>query len=59
MSKLTENQKRFVDNYMIDLNATKAYKAAYPNVKSDNSAAVCAVTLLRNHKVVEYVAQLW
>ena len=32
---LTEKQKRFADEYIIDLNATRAYKVAYPNVKND------------------------
>ena len=30
---LTAKQKRFVDEYITDLNATRAYKAAYPKVK--------------------------
>lgn len=43
--RLTEKQKRFVDEYVIDLNGTRAYKAAYPNVKKDESASVCASQL--------------
>lgn len=57
MAKLTEKQKLFVDEYLIDLNATRAYKAVYPNVKKDSSAAVCATKLLRNAKVQEYIDQ--
>ena len=57
MAKLTEKQKLFVDEYLIDLNATRAYKAVYPNVKNDSSAAVCATKLLRNAKVQEYIDQ--
>ena len=55
MAKLTEKQKLFVDEYLIDLNATRAYKAVYPNVKKDSSAAVCAAKLLRNAKVKDYI----
>ena len=36
---MTEKQKRFCDEYLIDLNGTRAYKAAYPKVKSDDTAA--------------------
>ena len=32
---MTEKQKRFCDEYLIDCNGTRAYKAAYPNVKKD------------------------
>lgn len=33
MAKLTKKQKIFVNEYLVDLNATRAYKKAYPNVK--------------------------
>ena len=39
---MTEKQKRFCDEYLIDLNATRAYKAAYPSVKKDETAAAAA-----------------
>lgn len=52
---LTEKQKRFADEYLIDLNATRAYKAAYPNVRKDTVAAVNASKLLRNTKVKSYI----
>lgn len=55
MAKLTEKQKLFVDEYLIDLNATRAYKAVYPNVKKDSSAAVCAAKLLRKANVKAYI----
>jgi len=32
---MTDKQQRFADEYLIDCNATRAYKAAYPNVKKD------------------------
>lgn len=52
---MTEKQKRFCDEYLIDLNATRAYKVAYPNVKNDATAAAAAARLLRNVKVREYI----
>ena len=52
---LTEKQKRFADEYLIDLNATRAYKVAYPNVKKDDAAAVNGSKLLRNTKVKSYI----
>lgn len=53
--KLTEKQKRFGDEYLIDMNATRAYKAAGYSVKSDNAAAVEGHKLLRTPKVAEYI----
>lgn len=52
---MTEKQKRFADEYLIDLNATRAYKAAYPNVKKDTTAAQAASRMLRNVKVKTYI----
>src|SRR5699024_6456154 len=52
---MTERQKLFADEYLIDLNATRAYRVAYPSVKKDEVAAAAAVRLLRNVKVKEYV----
>lgn len=55
MAKLTEKQKAFVDEYLVDLNATRAYMSVYKKVKSEDVAAVNASKLLRNAKVKEYV----
>lgn len=52
---LTPKQKIFADEYLIDLNATRAYKVAYPNVKKDEVAAAASTRLLRNVKVAAYV----
>ena len=52
---MTDKQKKFCDEYLIDLNATKAYKAAYPNVKSESAAMSGASRLLRNVKVKAYI----
>lgn len=54
---MTEKQKRFCDEYLIDLNATRAYKAVYKNIKSDEAAAACASKLLRNAKVKENISE--
>lgn len=55
--KLTEKQKRFCDEYLVDLNATRAYKKAYPNVKKDGTAAQAGSRMLRNVKVKDYIEQ--
>ena len=52
---MTEKQKRFADEYIVDLNATRAYKVAYPNIKNDETAAVNASRMLRNAKVSDYI----
>lgn len=54
---LTNKQKLFADEYLIDLNATRAYKAVYKAVKNDETAAAASARLLRNVKVVEYIKQ--
>lgn len=53
---MTEKQKIFADEYLIDLNATRAYRVAYPSVKKDEVAAVNGSKLLRNTKVQEYIS---
>src|SRR5947208_1767536 len=53
--KLTPKRQRFVDEYLIDLNATAAYKRAGYAARSDNTAAAAAAKLLRNHKVAAAV----
>lgn len=52
---MTDKQKIFVDEYLIDLNATRAYRVAYPNVKKDETAAVNGSKMLRNTKVAKYI----
>ena len=54
---LTDKQKLFADEYLIDLNATRAYKAAYKSVKKDETAAVNGSRLLRNARVAEYIEE--
>lgn len=43
---MTKNQKIFVNEYLIDFNATRAYKVAYPKVKSDDVTRANASRLL-------------
>lgn len=52
---MTEKQKRFADEYLIDLNATRAYKAAYPKVKKDEVARVNGSRMLTNANVKKYI----
>ena len=52
---MTDKQKIFADEYLKDLNGTRAYKVAYPNVKKDSVASAAAVRMLRNVKVKTYI----
>lgn len=54
---MTEKQKIFCDEYLKELNATRAYKVAYPNVKKDSVAAQAGSRMLRNVKVKNYIEQ--
>lgn len=54
---MTEKQKIFADEYLIDLNATRAYKVAYPSVKKDETARVNGSRLLTNANVAKYIAE--
>ena len=54
---MTEKQKILADEYLIDLNATRAYRKAYPSVKKDETAAQAGSRMLRNVKVAEYIAE--
>ena len=52
---MTEKQKRFCEEYLIDCNATRAYKAAYPNIKKDETARTNASRLLTNANIKKYI----
>ena len=54
---MTAKQKIFADEYLIDLNATRAYRVAYPSVKKDETAASAAARMLRNVKVAKYITE--
>lgn len=53
---MTEKQERFCDEYLIDLNATRAYRTVYKNIKSDETAKSAASRLLTNVNVKKYIA---
>lgn len=55
--EVTEKQKAFADEYLIDLNATRAYKAVYKGIKSEAAANAAASRLLRNVKVQNYLQE--
>ena len=52
---MTEKQKRFCDEYLIDCHATRAYREAYPNCKKNSSADAAARELLGNTRIREYI----
>lgn len=54
---LTEKQRIFADEYLVDLNATRAYKVAYPSCKKDEAARANGSRLLTNANVSEYIGQ--
>ena len=53
---LTDNQRIFCDEYLIDRNATRAYRVAFPRVKSDHSAGNGGWRLLRKAEVRDYLS---
>ena len=52
---MTDKQIIFANEYLIDLNGTRAYKEAYPHVKNDNTAAAAATRLMNNPEVKDYI----
>lgn len=52
---MTEKQKIFADEYLIDLNGTRAYKAAYKTCKKDETARTNASRLLTNANIKKYI----
>lgn len=54
---MTEKQKIFANEYLVDLNATRAYRVAYPSVKKDETAAQAGSRMLRNVKVAAYIQE--
>lgn len=53
---MTEKQKIFADEYLIDLNATRAYKSVYRNIKNDGVARKNGSRLLTNADIQKYIA---
>lgn len=54
---MTDAQKRFCDEYLTDLNATRAYKVAYPNCKKDETARANSSRLLTNANIQKYISE--
>lgn len=54
---MTEKQKIFANEYLVDLNATRAYRVAYPSVKKDETARANGSRLLTNANVAAYIAE--
>lgn len=52
---MTDKQKRFADEYLIDCNATRAYKVAYPSVKKDETARKLGSRMMTNEDVKKYI----
>lgn len=55
MGKLTDKQMIFANEYLVDLNATRAYKKTYSNVKKDSVAKSAASRLLTNVNLKNYI----
>lgn len=54
---MTRKQKIFADEYLIDLNATRAYRVAYPSVKKDETARANGSRMLTNANVSRYISE--
>ena len=54
---MTRKQKIFADEYLIDLNATRAYRVAYPSVKKDETAKSAGSRMLTNVNVAKYISE--
>lgn len=54
---MTKKQKIFADEYLIDLNATRAYRVAYPSVKKDETAKSAGSRMLTNVNVAKYISE--
>lgn len=52
---MTDKQKRFADEYLIDCNIARAYRAAYPHVKSVVVASTNGGRLLKKAEVKTYI----
>lgn len=54
---MTEKQQKFADEYIIDCNATRAYRVAYPTIKNDNVARAAGARLLANVSIKTYIEE--
>ena len=56
---MTEKQKLFCDEYLKDLNGTRAYRTVYKTIKNDNVAGVRANKLLKQKDIAEYTYETY
>lgn len=54
---MTNAQRIFCNEYLIDLNGTRAYKVAYPKVKADRTAGANASRLLTKDSIKSYIEE--
>lgn len=54
---LSEKQKRFCDEYLVDFNATRSYKVAYGEDLTDEVASASGSRMLGNVKVSNYLSE--
>lgn len=54
---MTDRQRKFADEFVFDCNATRAYKAAYPNIKNDSVARANGSRLLANADIKRYIQE--
>ena len=54
---MTEAQKVFCDEYLVDLNATRAYKVAYPKCKTIDTARKLASRLMTIDDIKNYIQE--
>lgn len=57
MDDLSIEHRRFADEWLKDHNATRAYKAVYPDV-SNRSAGTCGSRLLQNVSIRKYISDI-
>lgn len=53
--ELTVKQRIFCNEYLVDFNATRAYKVAYPSCTKDETARVNGSKLLTNTNIKEFI----
>jgi len=56
-SPMTRNMKLFADRWLVDRNATKAYKIAFPNTKNDQSAGAQGCVMLKDPRVQKHIKE--
>ncbi len=57
MSKITDKQKQFCNEYLIDLNATRAYKVVYKTCKKDDTARANSSRMLTYANIKQYIEE--